>query len=204
MVLFFLPQGKTGLGRVIREKSHESSEFRFPAILRALVTRDLNPTARGPDTMEEKMIKINGWMTMCLGAGMLLMACDTSTNSGSGPTLTEDALIGKWTVTSIHNKGWMNDDAGNRVNVDTVKNVPSGSSTAEYKSDKTVSINFGGFPISGTWSIKGDSVITVESIAGYKDTTSAFVSIDGKSGTFITHEVDMDQDLIVTTSATKP
>jgi len=150
------------------------------------------------------MKKLNGSLLGCFGLGMLMMACDSGTGSGGGGgNLTEADLIGKWNVTSTHEKGWRNDDAGNKQDVDTVESVPSGTSTVEYKSDKTVSINFGGFGISGTWSIKGDSVITISSFAGFADTSSAFASITGKSGTFITHEVAMDEDLIVTTSATK-
>ena len=150
------------------------------------------------------MVKIFGWMAGCLGLVALLMACDSTTGSSGGGSLTEDALIGKWTVTSVHSKGWLTDDSGNKKNVDTVETFPSGGSTAEYKADKTVAISTDGFAISGTWSIKGDSVITVTDIFGTQAASSAFASINGKSGTFITHEVATEQDLVVTTSATKP
>lgn len=152
------------------------------------------------------MKKSIGWMAGCFGLGMLLMACggsDSSTGPGNGGTLTEAALIGKWNVTTVHNKGWETDDAGNKKNVDTVETYPAGISTVEYKSDKTMAMNMGGFPITGTWSIKGDSVITVTTVLGFNVPSSAYAVINGNSGTFTTHQVDDQQDLVVTTSATK-
>ena len=148
------------------------------------------------------MVKIFGWMASCFGMGMLLMACDSTTNPTTGPGPAD--LVGKWNVTSIHTKGWTNDDSGNKHTIDTVEAVPSGTYTIEYKSDNTVSTTQDGAPITGTWSVKGDSVIIINSLGGYSDTLVALVAINGKSGTFTTHQVDPDDDLMVTLSATKP
>lgn len=151
------------------------------------------------------MNKMNGWVAGCLGLGMMLMACggDSATGPGGGGALTEAALVGKWNITSVNNKGWQNDDNGVKQNIDSTDTYPAGLSTVEYKSDKTVSIDMGGFAINGTWSIKGDSVITISSILGFSDTSSAYAVINGNSGTFTTHQVDIDEDLIVTTKAAK-
>jgi len=150
------------------------------------------------------MNKANVWVAGCLGLGMLLMACggDSATGPGGGG-LSEATLVGKWNVTSVNNKGWENDDNGVKKNVDSTDTFPAGIYTAEYKSDKTYTMNLGGFAVNGTWSIKGDSLITISTVFGFTDTSSSLASISGNSGTFISHEVDSDQDLIVTTKATK-
>jgi hypothetical protein len=151
------------------------------------------------------MAEIKGWMAGCFGLGLLLAACDSSTNSGGGGggNVAEADLIGKWSVSSVHRKGWETDVAGNHKDVDTVETYPAGTDIVEYKSDKTFTAGFGMFSINGTWSIKGDSVISVTSILEMKDTSSAQAVISGKEGTFTTHQVDSEEDLVVTTKATK-
>jgi len=137
---------------------------------------------------------------------MLLMACggsDSPTGPGTGGALTEAALIGKWNITTTHYTGWQNDSAGNKKTVDSTDTFPSGINTAEYKSDKSFIQSLGGFGFNGTWSIKGDSLITISTFFGITDTTSAYVVINGNSGTYTTHQVDSEQDLVVTSSATK-
>jgi len=149
------------------------------------------------------MIKLNGCLAGCFGMGMLLMACDPSTSPGTTSTPTDADLIGTWNVTSIHTKGWMNDDSGDKQTIDNVDPVPSGSYSFEYKSDKTVSTTIDGGSQAGTWSLKGDSVLIIYSFSGFSDTVSSLVAIKGKSGTFTTHQVDPDDDFTVTLSATK-
>lgn len=153
------------------------------------------------------MVKITGWITGCFALATLLMACggsDSPTGPGTGGgSLTEAALIGKWNVTSVHTQGWSTDDAGNKKNVDSVDTFPSGTNTVEYWSNKTDTVNLGGFKIGGTWSIKGDSVITITSLFGFAHTSSAFASVSGNSGTFKTLQVDGQDSLMATSSATK-
>jgi hypothetical protein len=155
--------------------------------------------------IKDKVLANKGWLAACLALG-LLAACDSSSGNGpgGGGALTEAALIGKWNVTSRQSKGWETDDEGNHKNVDTLETYPAGTSTVEYKSDKTFAASLGGlFSINGTWSIKGDSVITLTTIFGLTDTTSAYAVINGNEGTFTEHNVDSEQDLVVTTKATK-
>jgi hypothetical protein len=142
-----------------------------------------------------------GLAFVTIGA-LVLGACESSTNAGGG-TLTEAALVGKWNIASQQSKGWETDDAGNRKDVDTLETYPSGLNAVEYKSDKTFSVSLGGVSIGGTWSIKGDSLITVTSFLGLSLPSSDHVVINGKEGVFTSHEVDTEQDLVVTKKATK-
>jgi hypothetical protein len=152
------------------------------------------------------MKRLIGCMVAGLGLGMVIMACggsDSATGPGGGGTLTDAEVIGKWTATSAHKKGWETDSAGNKINVDSVLTDAADLPSIEYKSDKTVTTDLGGFALTGTWKIKGDSVITINSFFGIADTSSAYVVINGKSGTYTTHQVDSEQDVTITTSATK-
>ena len=148
------------------------------------------------------MNKRNGLLAGCLGLGMILMGCDSSTGT-SGTTVSEAALIGKWSITSVHTKGWETDNLGNKKDVDSTETFPVGVNTVEYKSDHSYSTGMGGLNLGGTWSVKGDSVITVTSFLGLEIPSSVSASISGNSGTFISHQVDTEEDLVVTTTATK-
>jgi len=136
---------------------------------------------------------------------MLLMGCggsDSPTGSGSGNNLTDAAIVGKWELTSIHTQGWETDESGNHKDVNTTEAIPAGTEIAEYKSDKTFTQGTAAFSVTGTWSVKGDSLLTV--IADFGGVTLAeHVVIDGKTATFTSHQVDSEEDITVTNTATK-
>jgi hypothetical protein len=134
-------------------------------------------------------------MAGCLGLGLLLMACDSSTNSGSTD------IVGTWKVTSAHVKGWRLDGEGKKQDVDEDDSSQIGN-TLEFKANKTFAYDIG-FDVTGTWSISGNTLTTLITAFGFTDTTRSTVTIDGKEGTFVFNEVDVDVDIVTTRKATR-
>ncbi len=136
------------------------------------------------------------WMAGCLGLGLLLVACDSSTGAA-----TEADVVGIWKVTSSHDKGWRIDAEGVKVDVDEDDSSAIGN-TLEFKADGTLAYNVG-FDVTGKWSMSGNTLTTLITVFGYTDTTANTVTISGKEGTFVSHDVDEETDIVTTVKATK-
>lgn len=146
------------------------------------------------------------------GLGLMFAGCNST--DGGGAAITEADLQGKWTITTTHEKGTEKTTEGGQTttkNVDTTTTMPAGSSI-EFKADKTLAITMG-FPITGTWKLSGaNTVTTIVSFFGLAaDTSDMTVTISGTQGTFVSHDVDTEEDggativsdLVTTIKATK-
>jgi hypothetical protein len=142
------------------------------------------------------MRKTIGSMAGCLGLGLLLMACDSST----GPVTPAD-IVGKWTVTSAHEKGWRLDDEGVKQDVDGDDSSQIGN-TLEFKDDNTLIYNVG-LTVTGKWTISGNTLTTMITVFGFTDTTQTTVTVNGKDATLERHDVDEEEDIVTTLKATK-
>lgn len=159
------------------------------------------------------MSRTKALMAGIFGLGLLLAACN-STDGGGGAPITEADLQGKWTITTMHQKGTRKitpaGGATTTANVDTTTTMPAGSSI-EFKADKSLAISMG-FPMTGTWKLSGtNTVTTIVSFLGEADTSDMTATISGNQGTFVSHDVDSDdfggvmteEDLMTTVKATK-
>jgi hypothetical protein len=142
------------------------------------------------------MRKAMVWMAGCLGLGLLLMACESSTGSG-----TDADVVGTWKITSAHDKGWRLDDDGNKQDVDEDDSSQIGG-TRQFNADHTLAFDVG-FQVTGTWSVSGNTLTTLITVFGFTDTSTSTVTIDGKEGTFVSHDVDAETDIVTTLKATK-
>lgn len=157
------------------------------------------------------MSRIKALTAGIFGLGLLLAACDSTDGGGA---ITESDLQGKWTVTSMHQKGTRKTTptggTPSTKNVDTTTTMPAGSSI-EFMANKSLAISMG-FPMTGTWKLSGaNTVTTIVSFLGQADTSVMTATISGNQGTFVSHDVDSDDfggvktedDFMTTVKATK-
>ena len=140
------------------------------------------------------MRKAMAWMSGCLGLGLLLMACDSPTSSG-----TPIDILGTWKITSVHNKGWSLDAESVKHDVDEDDSSQIGE-TRRFNADSTFVFDNG---LTGKWSISGNTLTTLLTVEDYTDTTTTTVTIDGKEGVFVSHLVSEEMDIFETIKATK-
>lgn len=149
-----------------------------------------------------------GSATIALFLALVMGGC----NGGAGSDGGDLDLVGVWVLNSMHEKGTRKTTVNGTTttaNVDSTTVAPAGW-TMEFKADNSfTSKNI--ITVNGTWSASGNKVTTVMTAFGQTDTTVMSVSIDGKVGTFVSHETDVNsfggttvaEDLTLTVKATK-
>lgn len=142
------------------------------------------------------------WIPVCFGLGLLVAACTTTDNEdGAGNGLKKADLVGDWTVVSAHDSGWIMEE-GSKQTVDEDQVLPS-EFTIRLGDDDSLKQKVGGFPLSGTWFLKGDSLYFVLPMGGLADTVGHHVALSGNQATLSSREADDSQDIVTTLKATR-